>query len=134
MTTREVVKRFSQAIEELRFLDAFSLLAEDGTYIVPGTTAVSRTYRGRRDLLDNLVPVLSTFIEPPVLRFSEPIIDGSRAVLLAGGRGMGPTGPYDQPYYAFVVRVRGDELAEVTEFMDLVMLETGVFGKKLVAA
>jgi uncharacterized protein len=134
MGTREVVGRFSRALEELRFLDAFGMLAEDGRYIVPGTTAVSRTYEGRQDLLDNLVPVLSRFVEPPVLRFAEPIVDGDRAVLLAGGSGVGPTGPYDQPYYAFVIRVRGEELAEVIEFMDLVMLETGVLGRKLVEA
>ncbi|WP_156680448.1 nuclear transport factor 2 family protein [Sphingomonas profundi] len=134
MTTRNVAVRFAQLIEEMRFVEAFSMLAADGRYIVPGTTPVSRVYAGRQDLLDNLVPVLSTFTAPPQLRFQEPIVDGNRAALMAGGSGTGPTGPYHQPYYAFVATVRGDEFSEIIEFMDLTMLETAVFGKRLVNA
>lgn len=134
MATRDTSVRFGQLIEEMRFIEAFSMLAADGRYIVPGTTPVSRIYAGRQDLLDNLVPVLSTFTVPPQLRFQQPIVDGDRAALIAGGSGTGPTGPYDQPYYAFVVTVRGDEFSKIIEFMDLTMLETAVFGKKLVDA
>jgi hypothetical protein len=32
------------------------------------------------------------------------------------------------------MRVRGDEIVEVIEFMDTGQLETGIFGRKLVAA
>lgn len=134
MATRDVAIRFGRLLEDLRFIEAFSMVAEDGRYIVPGTTAVSRVYAGRRDLLENLVPVLSDFTIPPKLSFGEPIVDGDRATLLAGGSGVGPTGVYDQPYYAFVITVRGNELSEVIEFMDLVMLETAVFGKRLIDA
>lgn len=131
MSTRDVAEKFIRSMEAMEYADGFSLLAEDGKYIVIGTTQVSRTYNGRKDLFENLLPVLGGFVEPPVLKFQEPIIEGDRAVILASGGGVGPTGPYDQPYYAFVTRVRGDEFIEVVEFMDTGMLETGVFGKKL---
>ena len=132
--TREVADKFIERIEGLNFLDAFGMLAADGRYTVIGKTKASRTYNGRQDLFDNLIPLLSTFVEPPLLKFDRPIVDGDRAVLTAKGAGKGPTGPYDQPYYAFVTRVRGDEFAEIIEFMDTAMLESAVFGKKLVDA
>ena len=132
--TREVAEKFIDRIEGLNFLEAFGMLAADGHYTVIGTTKASRTYNGRQDLFDNLIPLLSTFVEPPKLAFDRPVVDGDRAVLLAKGGGRGPTGPYDQPYYAFVTRVRGDEFVEIIEFMDTTMLETAIFGKKLVDA
>ncbi len=133
-TARSTAKQFIQRIETLDFLEAFRMLAPDGHYIVIGTTAASRTYRGRQDLFDNLIPVLATFKEPPKLKFQEPIVEGDRAVLLANGKGLGPTGPYEQPYYAFITRVKGNEFAEIIEFADTVMIETGIFGNKLVKA
>jgi len=129
MSTRDVAEKFMKAIEAMDFATAFGMLAEDGKYNVIGTTEVSRTYNGRKDLFDNLVPALSTFKEPPVLKFDQPIIEGDRAVLLASGKGIGPFGPYDQPYYAFVAKVRGNEFIEMTEFMDTQMLNSAAFGK-----
>jgi ketosteroid isomerase-like protein len=132
--TRELAETLARAFEELRFADGFSMLAEDGTYTVIGTTKVSGTYYGRSDVFARLVPVLSTFTSPPALKFSNIVVDGDRAVLLASGEGNGPTGPYHQPYYAFSIRVSKGEIVEIVEFMDTTMLDTAVFGKKLVEA
>lgn len=134
MKPRDVAKRFIDFAERMDSLSAFSMLAEDGSYTVIGTTQISRTYRGRKDVLENLGAIFSSFIELPVLKFQEPIVDGNRVVLLAKGVGRGPTGPYNQPYYAFVTTVRGEEFSEIIEFMDTTMMETGIFGKKLVMA
>ena len=133
-TTLETVKSFMDKITAVQFVEAFSMLAEDGTYTVIGTTPASGTYHGRKDLFDRLIPVLAGFVVPPTLTWGKPIIDGDRAVLLASGSGVGPTGPYHQPNYAFVVRVKDGLFAEVTEFMDTMMLESAVFGRKTVTA
>lgn len=132
--TRAIAQKFIKHIEAGEFLDAFGLLAEDGKYTVIGTTKASGVYNGRQDLFDRLIPLLGAFVVPPKLEFEEPIIDGDRAVILAKGSGQGPTGAYDQPYYAFVTRVKDGGFSEVTEFMDTMMLETAVFGKQLVDA
>ncbi len=129
---RAVAKLFAQRITALDFMAAFEMVAEDGTYTVIGKTAASGVYHGAKDILARLVPVLAAFKSPPVLAFQEPIVDGDRVVLVGGGSGEGPTGSYDQPHYAFVMRVRGEEFVEITEFMDTGALETGVFGRKLV--
>jgi ketosteroid isomerase-like protein len=118
-------------IVSLDFLGAFGMLSLDGKYVVIGTTPLSRVYNGRDDLLSNLVPALSGFKVAPQLQFDMPIIEGDRVVLLGKGSGEGPRGPYDQPYYAFVMRIRGEEISEIIEFMDTGMLESAVFGKRL---
>lgn len=130
--TRALATAFATAIEELKFLDAFNMIAADGTYTVIGTTKASATYHGRAEVLDKLVPLLSTFAAPPVLTFSHILADKDRAVLLGKGEGIGPTGPYHQPYYAFSIRFAGGEIAEIVEFLDTTMLDTAVFGKKIV--
>lgn len=134
MSTREVAQTFMDRISAVQFIEAFSMLAEDGKYIVIGNTPASGIYHGRSDLLERLIPVLSGFAEPPVLQWRDLIVEGDRAVLLGSGSGQGPTGPYDQPHYAFVTRVRGNEFVEIVEFMDTAMLESAVFGRTMVAA
>jgi len=131
--TEPVVRRFIELIERQEFHDAFSLLADDGKYIIVGTTPASRTYHGKKDFFDNLVPLLTGFVVAPSLKFQEPIIAGDRAAVIASGAGVGQTGPYHQPYYCFMMQVRGEEFSEVYEFFDTVMLETALFGKQLVA-
>ena len=123
-----IARTFATAIEEMRFLDAFSLLDEEGQYHVIGTTPASGIYHGPKDIFERLIPVLAGFDSPPAVRFSEVIVQGERAVLLGSGKGVGPTGPYDQPYYAFVLKVVDGRLMEMIEFMDTQMLVSAVFG------
>jgi ketosteroid isomerase-like protein len=134
LDTRRVAEKLATAFEELRFIDGFSMVSDDGTYTIIGTTRASGTYHGRRDILERLVPVLSAFTSPPALKFTKILVEGDRAVLLGAGEGNGPTGPYHQPYYAFSIRVANGEIAEIVEFLDTTMLETAVFGKKIVDA
>lgn len=128
--TEEAAQLFAEHLAALRFVEAFSMLAEDGKYIVIGTTPASGIYDGRQDLLDRLLPKLASFKAPPKLSFSDPVVQNDRAVILGAGSGEGPTGPYEQPYYAFVTRVRGDEFVEIIEFMDTQMLMSALFGAK----
>jgi ketosteroid isomerase-like protein len=129
---RELASAFATAIEEQRFLDAFNFISEGGTYTVIGTTKASGTYHGRSDVLNRLVPVLSGFVAPPAVKFAHIVADQDRAVLIGAGKGVGPTGPYDQPYYAFSLRIANGQIDEIVEFLDTTMLDTAVFGKAIV--
>ncbi|WP_404477090.1 nuclear transport factor 2 family protein [Novosphingobium sp. BL-52-GroH] len=128
--TERLAREFGEHIAGLRFPDAFGMLADDGLYTVIGTTPASGLYHGPRDLLERLVPLLADFVEPPVVTFEDPIVQGDRAVLLGSGRGVGPTGPYDQPHYAFVMKVSDGRIVEIVEFMDTMMLQSAVFGER----
>jgi ketosteroid isomerase-like protein len=132
--TREIVQKFIDHIEAHRFVEAFSMVNEDGKYTVTGKTAVSGTYEGRVDVFNRLLPALAGFTSGPDIRFSHVFIDGDEAMVRATGSAQGVTGPYDQPYYAWYFRVAGDGLAEAIEYLDTVQMETALFGKKLVDA
>ena len=80
------------------------------------------------------MPALASFKKAPKLTLKEVIVDGNRAVGLASGSGVGPLGlPYNQPYYAMVLRVDKGRVTDVVEFADTVEVEIAI-GKKLVAA
>lgn len=133
--TREVAQRFMDRICAQEFAEAFSLLTVDVEYTVIGKTEISGTHKGRDTVLQVLGGALGTFQQPPKLECQTILVDGDRAVALAKGYGVGPTGvPYDQPYYALVLTVQGEEICKVTEFMDTATLEIAALGKKLVPA
>lgn len=133
--TRELAQRYMDLLCAGRFEAAFGLLAEDATYRIIGNTALSVPMRGRKTVIDTLVTALSGFREPLKVTSEDLIVDGNKAVCLASGRGVGPTGlPYVQRHYAMVLRVNGGAITEVTEFMDTVEVETKLAGKKLIAA
>jgi ketosteroid isomerase-like protein len=126
---RDIAMQYAKAIEEQRFGDAFGLMAESGTYTVIGTTPISKTYPSKTATIAELGAALSRFKEPPRVKFDHVIVDGDRAVLLGAGRGVGPAGRYDQPFYAFSLRIVGAEIVEIIEFLDTMMLSTALYGE-----
>ena len=130
--TREIAQRYIDFIAELKFSEAFGMLAPDAKYRIIGKTPFSKTY-SKADLLNVLVPGLAQFKQPPTLTFQELIVEGIRAVALASGHGIGPTGlPYDQPHYAMVLRIEDGFVTEVVEFLDTVEIETQIIGRRFV--
>ena len=133
--TREVAQRYMNLLCAQKFAEAFELLAPDVSYRIIGTTALSKPMKGRDVVKSVLVSALAGFRKPLQLQFKELIVDGNRAVGLACGSGIGPTGlPYEQGDYAMVLRIGDGQVAEVVEFMDTVAVEVAVLGKKLLAA
>lgn len=133
--TREIAQRYMDLLCEQRFAEAFGLLADDATYRIIGTTDISVPFQGRAAVLAALVPALDSCPVPLKLTFKELIVEGDRAVGLASGKGVGPTGlPYEQPHYAMVLRIRDGQIVSVEEYADTVAIEVAFMGKKLVAA
>jgi uncharacterized protein len=131
--TKTIVRRFFDTLCSGDFERAFAGMTEDATWSVIGTTAVSGTL-DKTGMLTKQVPMLASFKEPPVVGVDEIIADGDRAVVLAHCKGVGPTGPYEQKRYAFILRVRDGLVAEVVEYLDTVAVETAICGNKLVTA
>jgi ketosteroid isomerase-like protein len=64
----------------------------------------------------------------------ETIAEGERVVALAGGKGTAkPSGEPYQNRYVFVYRVREGRIVEVSEYLDTALVETALYGKRLVA-
>jgi len=131
-STRDTAQKYINFIAALKFPKAFEMLAPDAKYRIIGKTQLSRLF-SKSDLLSTVVPALATFKQPPTLKFQELIVEGNRAVALASGHGIGPTGlPYEQPHYAMVLRIENGAITDLVEFMDTVELETQILGRKFV--
>lgn len=134
-TTREIAQAYMDLLCAQKFSEAFDLLSDQASYRIIGTTAVSAPMRGRETVKATLVPALGSFRQAPKLTLNELIVDGSRAVGLASGTGVGPTGlPYEQLHYAMVLRIENGQVQDVVEFADTVAVEVALLGKKLVPA
>jgi hypothetical protein len=132
--TRTLVDRFVDFVATQRFEDAYRLLNPGGRFILIGQTPASGVYIGIDDIFARLAPALSGFTERPKIEFSDIVIDGNTAFLRAVGKGAGTYGVYEQPYYGYFLRVEGDGLSEIVEYLDTVQLEVALYGKRFVIA
>ncbi len=131
---RALVQLFVDYVGSGHFEDAYRLLKPHGRFILIGQTPASGVYEGVDDIFSRLAPKLSGFTQRPKITFSDIVFDGENAFLRASGRGMGTYGAYDQPYYGYFLRIEGDGLIEIVEYLDTVQLEFALYGQKLVAA
>jgi ketosteroid isomerase-like protein len=113
------------------FSGAFALVSDDVRYVVIGTTPASGTYNGRDEVINRLGPTLA-LLKNLRSTLKEVIVEGNRAVAIVRGEAEGPYGHYVQDPCVFVLRIADTEIVEILELIDTVMLETAVFGKKLV--
>ncbi|AMK24361.1 MULTISPECIES: nuclear transport factor 2 family protein [unclassified Sphingobium] len=132
--TRALVRQFVDHLEAQRFEQAYRLLNRDGRFVMIGDTPASGVYEGLEDIFARLAPKLAGFTQLPMIKVSDILIDGDRAFIRAVGAGAGAYGPYHQPYYGYFLRVEGEGLAEIVEYLDTVQLEIALYGKKLVPA
>lgn len=131
-STRETAQRYIDFLAAGKFAEAFAMVSADGEYRIIGRTPFSKCF-SRSELLEVLVPGLASMKQPLSLTFSELIVEGNRAVALASGHGIGPSGlPYEQRHYAMVLRIENGAITDVLEFMDTVEVETKFFGRSLV--
>jgi ketosteroid isomerase-like protein len=133
--TRKIAERFVKLHENMQHLEAYSMIGETGKFILIGTTPLSGVFHGKEDFLKRLGPVVKALPDPSRSTFSEIIVEGDRAVMLASGKGKAMGGrEYNQPYYAYVARVKDDGFSELIEFCDTALIEYAYFNKKLVPA
>jgi ketosteroid isomerase-like protein len=133
--TRSVAKEFIRRLEAKQVADAYSLIGQSGRFILIGTTPISGVFDGWDEFIAHMGPILADLPDPTQLTFSETIVEGDRAVILASGKGKALGGQdYSQPYYAFVARVEGSNFSELIEFCDTVLIERAYFGKSIVNA
>lgn len=131
---RAVATHYMELLCAQKFSEAFDLLSDDCDYRIIGNTPLSAPMKGRAAVKAALVPALASFQKAPKLTLKEVIVDGNRAVGLASGHGVGPTGlPYNQAHYAMVLRIDNGRVVDVVEFADTVEVEIAI-GNKLVPA
>ena len=98
------------------FMDS---LGDDIRWTVTGTSAWSRTYEGKRAVIDELMrPLFSQFAEPYRNSASRIIADEDHVVVECQGMVTTKSGkPYNQAY-CYVCRIAGGKVRELTEYLD----------------
>jgi ketosteroid isomerase-like protein len=129
--TRQVAEAFFSKMASADFISAFAMMADDVRYTVAGNTPASGLYDGLDDLNARLGPLLLA-LKNIRITLVEVIVEGDRAVAITHAEADAPHGRYVQDPAMFVVRVANGKIVELLEMVDTVMLETKVFGKKLV--
>lgn len=94
-------------------------MAEDFTWILEGTGAWSRTWRGRETVRRELLkPLFAQFATPYRCRAERIIAEDDNVVVLARGEVTTVSGkPYNNSY-CFVIRMRDGQMIELREYLD----------------
>lgn len=98
------------------FMDA---LADDARWTVSGTSPWSRTYEGKRTIIDELMrPLFSQFADQYRARATRVIAEGDVVVIEARGQVTTKSGkPYNQTY-CYVCRFEDGKVCDLTEYLD----------------
>jgi ketosteroid isomerase-like protein len=98
------------------FMDA---LADDVRWTVIGSSPWSRTYSGKREVLEELMrPLFSQFADQYKARAIRVIAEGDVVVVEARGQVNTKSGrPYNQTY-CYVFRLADGQVRELTEYLD----------------
>jgi ketosteroid isomerase-like protein len=131
-SSRETVQRWFDLIAKGDAPGAFALFTDDVTYVLKGTTPVSGTYRGLKQIVEDFfTPWRKQIVGDIALTVDELIGDGNRVVALAHGKAKTiHNRPYDNDY-AFVFGLRDGKIAEVIEYLDTALVEIAAYGRKL---
>jgi ketosteroid isomerase-like protein len=129
--TADVARDFFAKMALSDFAAAFAMMADDVRYTVVGNTPASGTYEGVADLHARLGPLLGA-LRNLKTSLVEIIVEGDRAVAIMRAEADAPYGRYVQDPAVFIVRIAEGKVIELLEIVDTVMLETQVFGKKIV--
>lgn len=94
-------------------------MAEDFSWILEGTGAWSRTWRGREKVRRELLkPLFAQFATPYRCRAERIVAEDDTVVVLARGEVTTVAGkPYNNSY-CFVIRMRDGQMVELREYLD----------------
>lgn len=132
---RQVVVNFFGNISAGDLDAAIALMSDDISWTLTGTTPLSGTYAPLSAVQEDFLGPFAGLVKDGHIEMDllETIADGDRVVALLNGKAEGNFAPYNNRY-CHVFRVKDGKIQDVTEFCDTVMIETALYGKKLVAA
>lgn len=105
------------------------LMAEDFCWTTKGTTRWSKTYRGKRAVLDDLMkPLFAQFADRYTNTAQRFIAEDDYVVIECRGRVTTKSGkPYGNEY-CLVIRMADGKMHELTEYLDTELVNTALTG------
>ncbi|SDZ36685.1 hypothetical protein SAMN05518669_13048 [Variovorax sp. YR634] len=99
-------------------------LADDASWKLEGSTAWSRTYRGKKAIREELLnPLFAQFAGPYVSKTERIIAEGDRVVVLFSGDVPTKAGKRYNNRYCYVYRLEGGKVKELTEYFDTALVQ-----------
>jgi hypothetical protein len=106
------------------------LMAEDFCWTIPGGTKWSKTYRGKRAVLDELMkPLFAQFADRYTNTAQRILTDGDYAVVECRGRVTTRSGKPYHNEYCYVIRMRDGTMRELKEYLDTELAATVLNGQ-----
>lgn len=106
----------------------FNSMADDITLTYFGNHLFTGTYRGKKDILDNYVPVLLNRLAGPIkITVTNAIAEGDQVFVEAEGESQTKDGLDYNNLYGIVLRLKDGKIKEVREYMDTELVKT-IFG------
>ena len=132
MSAEENKRLIQRVFEELERGNApafIEVMADDVNWHVTGTTKFSKTYRGKAELIRELVGPLFGQLDGPLAMTGDRFIaDGDYVVVEARGKATTKSGKSYNNKYCWVFRLEDARIKEVTEYMDTQLVVT-TFGE-----
>lgn len=102
-------------------------MADDFSWIIPGRSTWSRTWRGKQAVIDELMrPLFARFASTYTNEATRFIAEDDLVVVECRGKVTTKSGkPYDN-HYCYVCRLAGGQLRELTEYMDTELATTAL--------
>ncbi len=98
--TKAVAQMFFDGLNSGDAEAAFSVIDTDVEYIVTGTTDLSGTYRGLKEVQEKLLVPFAAMLESELkLTAHEYIVDGDRVAVRATGEAQGKYGAYNNSVF-----------------------------------
>jgi uncharacterized protein len=103
-------------------------LDDDVRWTIIGSTPLSGTYRGRNEVVENLLRRLrSRLAGPVVFSFERFIEEGEYVVMQAGGQATAINGARYDNTYCIVARVVNGKIREMTDYVDTELITKTLF-------
>ncbi|RPE05356.1 nuclear transport factor 2 family protein [Chitinophaga lutea] len=106
----------------------FNAMADDITLTYFGNHLFTGTYHGKKDILDNYVPVLLNRLAGPIrITVTNVIAEGDQVFVEAEGESKTQDGLDYNNKYGIILRLKDGKITQVREYMDTELVKT-IFG------
>ena len=124
---KELVRHIFAEIGKGNHQPFMNAVAEDFTLTFVGTTPVSGTYKGIKEVSEEFIgPVMSSFETPPTVVVDRIIAEDDFVVVAHGESGVAKNGhPYNNTY-CHVMRLQDGKLVESTEYCDTALVNAAM--------
>lgn len=129
-SNKELVRHAYEEIGKGNHQPILDALSADVTITAIGSTRMSGTYKGLKQVTEEFIaPVMSSFETPPTVVIDQLIAEGDLVVLIAHGEGgIAKNGVDYNNTYCHAMRVQDGKIVESTEYYDTALADAACIG------